>query len=109
MSRVGRADCVCACARIWYPTKLLSSQRWRSRRRHVSVSGRCRYMFEGVRHSDEFGVVPRATQELEVDLLLVIGKSGGKDNRRNTVGRARRISPTEARPSATTIVHADLA
>src|SRR5262245_40970544 len=66
-------------------------------------------LLERIGHTDELGVVPCARQKLDIDRLPMIVESGRKNYGRNTVGCSWRVSPTEARASATSIVHASLA
>src|SRR5207249_856050 len=86
-----------------------TAQRGRGGWSDVSMTRGFGVMFERVGHADELAIVPGASEELEIDRLVVIVESRRKDDRRNAVGCARRVAATEARPRAASVVHADLA
>src|SRR3954464_13063311 len=66
-------------------------------------------VFESEGHSYEFGIVPGAAQQLNVDWLVMIVKSNREDNSGNAIRRAGCIAPPKTGATAAAIIHADFA
>src|SRR5262245_18643908 len=66
-------------------------------------------MLEGEGHGDELGVVPRASQQWNVDGLMIVVECDQADDSRNAIGGARRVSTPETLAAATPVIDADLA
>ena len=71
----------------------------------------CRFgvVFEGKRHSHQFGIVPGASEQLDVDRLVMIIESNREDHGGHAVGGAGCVAPAEAGAVSAAIVHADFA
>ena len=62
----------------------------------MSMTVQIRVVFEYERHADKTGVVPCASQQLDIDRLPVSVESRRKDHGRNAIRRTRRVPAVEA-------------
>src|SRR4051812_36904270 len=84
-------------------------QRRRSGGFDVAAARRVRDFLERKGYPHEFAIIPRAPHQLDVDRLAVVVVSGGESDRRDSVGRTRRVASAETSLAAAAVVQADVA